>query len=164
MQKKYYIVLAGVLGLIGLDQITKKIFESILADGKIVVIKGFFQFNLSYNDGAAWGILSGNMLVFYMITLVAFGLFYILLKDVNFQTKKLYSIAVILLIAGAIGNFIDRMVYKEVIDFIDFIIFGYDFPIFNIADICLVIGMIMFGIDVLLEDVLHGKFKNRRSV
>ena len=71
MQKKYYIVLAGVLGLIGLDQITKKIFESILADGKIVVIKGFFQFNLSYNDGAAWGILSGNMLVFYMITLVA---------------------------------------------------------------------------------------------
>jgi len=164
MQKKYYIVLAGVLGLIGLDQITKKIFESILADGKIVIIKGFFQFNLSYNDGAAWGILSGNMLVFYMITLVAFGLFYILLKDVNFQTKKLYSIAVILLIAGAIGNFIDRMVYKEVIDFIDFIIFGYDFPIFNIADICLVIGMIMFGIDVLLEDVLHGKFKNRRSV
>ena len=164
MQKKYYIVLAGVLGLIGLDQITKKIFESILADGKIVVIKGFFQFNLSYNDGAAWGILSGNMLVFYMITLVAFGLFYILLKDVNFQTKKLYSIAVILLIAGAIGNFIDRMVYKEVIDFIDFIIFGYDFPIFNIADICLVIGMIMFGIDVLLEDALHGKFKNRRSV
>ena len=88
----------------------------------------------------------------------------IFLKDVNFQTKKLYSIAVILLIAGAIGNFIDRMVYKEVIDFIDFIIFGYDFPIFNIADICLVIGMIMFGIDVLLEDVLHGKFKNRRSV
>ena len=164
MQKKYYIVLAGVLGLIGLDQITKKIFESILADGKIVVIKGFFQFNLSYNDGAAWGILSGNMLVFYMITLVAFGLFYILLKDVNFQTKKLYSIAVILLIAGAIGNFIDRIAYKEVIDFIDFIIFGYDFPIFNIADICLVIGMIMFGIDVLLEDVLHGKFKNRRSV
>jgi len=164
MQKKYYIVLAGVLGLIGLDQITKKIFESILADGKIVVIKGFFQFNLSYNDGAAWGILSGNMLVFYMITLVAFGLFYILLKDVNFQTKKLYSIAVILLIAGAIGNFIDRMVYKEVIDFIDFIIFGYDFPIFNIADICLVIGMIMFGIDVLLEYVLHVKFKNRRIV
>lgn len=164
MQKKHYIILAGVLGLIGLDQLTKKIFESILTDGKIVVIKGFFQFNLSYNDGAAWGILSGNMLVFYMITLVAFGLFFILLKDVNFKTKKFYSIAVMLLIAGAIGNFIDRIVYKEVIDFIDFIIFGYDFPIFNIADICLVIGMIMFGIDVLLEDVLHGKFKNRREV
>lgn len=163
MKQKHYIMLISILGIVGLDQLTKKLFENILSDGRIEVIKGFFSFTLSYNDGAAWGILSGSMIVFYVITIAAFGVFYMMIKDVDFKNKTFYSIAVTLLIAGAIGNFIDRLVYKEVIDFLDFIIFGYDFPIFNVADICLVVGMIMFAIDVLREDVLNGYFKNKRN-
>lgn len=170
MQKKYYIIGLITTFLVALDQLTKMFFQNLLLVSEnpritdsIVVIKGFFRFSLHYNDGGAWGILSGNMGVFYVITIVAFGFFYFLTKDVDFKEKKFYSIAVVLIIAGGIGNFIDRLLFQEVIDFIDFIIFGYDFPTFNIADICLVVGMIMFAIDVLWEDVFHGKIYRRRD-
>ncbi len=168
MQKKHYIISLWVTVLVVLDQLTKLFFQHLLLISKdplqtdhIVVIKGFFQFSLHYNDGGAWGIFSGNMVMFYIITIIAFGFFYFLTKDVDFKTKKFYSISVILIIAGGIGNFIDRLLFQEVVDFLDFIIFGYDFPTFNIADICLVVGVIMFAFDVLMEDVLHGKFNRR---
>lgn len=163
MKKTITIIFISSLLLVGLDQLTKKYFESLLESESITIIKGFFKLNLSYNDGAAWGILSGNMGVFFVITIIAFGLFYYLIKDADFKSNKFYSIAVILLISGAIGNFIDRLLYGEVIDFLDFIIFGYDFPIFNIADICLVVGMIMFAIDVLKEDVFYARIKSNKS-
>lgn len=171
MKKNYLIILIGVIGLIIIDQVTKQIFQSILLiqrepfllSEQIVIIKNFFQFNLSYNDGGAWGILSGNMILFYLITILSFGLFYLLAKETDFTTKRFYSIAVMLLIGGTIGNFIDRLLFQEVIDFLDFVIFGYDFPIFNFADIFLVIGVIMFGIDVVLEDVIYGNNKRQKS-
>jgi signal peptidase II len=171
MNKKYSIISAAIVILIALDQITKHLFQNallitrtpFLQSKEIKVIDNFFQFRLSYNDGGAWGILSGNMIIFYIITIFAFGLFYLLIKDTDLKHKKFYTIAVTLLIAGAIGNFIDRLLFQEVIDFIDFIIFGYDFPIFNFADIFLVVGVIMFGADVLLEDILNGKHKSNKG-
>ena len=76
------------------------------------------------------------------------------------KDKKIYSVAVILLISGAVGNFIDRLLFKEVVDFLDFYIFGYDFPIFNVADMCLVIGLAMFAYDILIEDVIRARNKD----
>lgn len=167
MKKKYYIVGISALLWVILDQVTKLFFQNLLLvsespriTDRIDVIDGFFGFALHYNDGAAWGILSGNMVVFYIITLIAFGFFYYLMKEVDFTNKRLFSIGVILVIGGAIGNFIDRIFYQEVIDFIDFIIFGYDFPTFNIADIGLVVGTIIIAFDIIWEDVIHGKIKN----
>ena len=93
----------------------------------------------------------------------SFVLFYYLLKEIDFKEKPLYSIAITLLIAGAIGNFIDRMLLGYVVDFLDFIIFGYNFPTFNVADMALVIGVTIFAIDIFKEDIFHAKNKNRIS-
>lgn len=161
MKKQHYIILASVLLLVILDQLTKQYIVHTMDLGEhYTVIKDFFLINSHRNTGGAWGILTGQMLIFYLITLIAFVLFYYLIKEVDFDTKKIYSIAVILLMAGAIGNFIDRLLFQEVVDFLDFYIFGYDFPIFNVADICLVVGMGLFAYDILVEDVIRAKNKN----
>ena len=161
MKKKHYIILVAALLLVLLDQITKQIIVHAMNIGEhITVIKDFFLINSHRNTGGAWGILTGQMMIFYFITVVAFVLFYYLIREVDFKDKKIYSVAVILLISGAVGNFIDRLLFKEVVDFLDFYIFGYDFPIFNVADIALVVGMALFAYDILLEDVIHAKNKN----
>ena len=103
-----------------------------------------------YNNGAAWGILSGKMGFFYIITiviLIVLVLFYI--KEAKYNLFM--QVAISLLFAGALGNFIDRLVNGEVVDFVDTNIFGYDFPIFNVADSSLTIG-VLFIIIALLKD------------
>ena len=67
------------------------------------------------------------------------------------DSQMMMQIAISLLFAGALGNFIDRVRTGEVVDFVDTVIFGYDFPIFNIADASLTIGVILLVI-VLLKD------------
>ena len=161
MKKNHYIILISVLLIVILDQVTKQIIVNVMSEGEsITVIKDFFYINSHRNTGGAWGILSGQMTIFFLITLIAFVLFYYLIREVDFKEKKIYSIAVILLIAGAIGNFIDRLLFQEVVDFLDFFIFSYDFPIFNVADISLVVGMAFFAYDILKEDLFHAKIKD----
>jgi len=161
MKKKHYIILISVILLVLLDQLTKQYIVKTMDLGEYyTIINNFFLINSHRNTGGAWGILTGQMTIFYFITFVAFVLFFYLIKEVDFNLKKVYSIAVILLIAGAIGNFVDRVLFQEVVDFLDFYIFGYDFPIFNVADMCLVIGMFLFAYDILLEDVIHAKNKD----
>lgn len=159
MKKHIIIIIAVILSLVAIDQITKILIVNQLEIGEdIVVIENFFTITSHRNDGAAWGILGGNMIFFYMITIVAIGLFYYLLKDINFETQKLYASGIVLMISGGIGNFIDRILFQEVVDFIDIDLFSYTtFPIFNIADICLVVGMIIFVLDVILEEVFKWK-------
>lgn len=155
MKRNYIILSVIVLSLVALDQLTKQLIASTMNVGEsITLLEGFLSIASHRNQGGAWGIFYGEMTIFYIITIGAGVLFYFLTKDINFNTKRLYSIAIALMIAGGVGNFIDRLIFKEVIDFIDFIIFGYDFPTFNVADICLVIGVIIFAIDVLFEDVI----------
>ncbi len=161
MKKKYYIIIISVILLVILDQITKFIVIKTMTLGEtITIIEDFFLLNSHRNTGGAWGILQDQMTVFYLVTLIAFVLFYYLAKETDFKNKKVYSIAVILLIAGGLGNFIDRVLSQEVVDFLDFYIFGYDFPIFNVADMCLTIGMGLFAYDILLEEVIRDKTKD----
>lgn len=140
--KKMIWAVVIIVCCIGIDQITKVIARTYLQPkGTISVIKNFFSFTYVENKGGAWGIFGGNLWLFIIITIGALGALFYLLKDFDIQNNTLYSLSLTLIIAGAIGNFIDRIIFKYVTDFLDFYIFGYDFPVFNFADICIVIGV-----------------------
>ncbi|XMB87344.1 signal peptidase II [Mycoplasmatota bacterium WC44] len=134
-----------IVSLVILDQVTKLIvIDAIPLYTNIPIIDGFFSLSHHVNDGAAWSIFSGQMAFFYIITIAALIIFGYYFKDVDFKNNKLYSFGISIIIAGAIGNFIDRIRVQGVVDFLDFRIFGYDFPVFNVADICLTVGVTMF--------------------
>lgn len=138
--------------VIGLDQLSKWIVMTKMdLHEQIPVIDGFFYITSHRNRGAAWGILQDQMLFFYIVTvIVLIGIIYLLHKYGRYQ--KPLALALSLILGGAIGNFIDRLLHKEVVDFLDFIIFSYDYPIFNIADSALVIGVILLIILTFMEE------------
>ena len=171
MKKQLIIAAIVIVGLILIDQISKlailnhyggrEALELCYTTSAVCQIESFtvipylISFTFHFNEGGAWGLFFGQMTFFYIITLGAFVLFYFLLKDINFKSKKLYTYATVLMIGGGIGNFIDRLIHQKVTDFIrfDFI----SFPIFNFADVFLVVGVALFALDVLLEDILKWK-------
>ncbi len=141
-----------ILGVI-IDQVTKQIIiATIKISGydsmgrpipvPVEVIKGFFSITYVENTGGGWSIMAGKLWFFYIITVIALFAFGYFMKDFDLKVYPLYSFSLILLISGTLGNFIDRILKKYVVDFLDFIIFGYDFPTFNFADICLTLGVI----------------------
>lgn len=144
-----------ILAVVALDQITKYAIEAQLSLGQsIEIIKGFFSLTYARNTGAAWSILTGQMTFFYIVSVIALVVMtYFLLK--TDKKENLQRIALALLIAGTLGNFIDRLMFQYVRDFLDFIIIGYDFPIFNVADISLNVAI---GL-LILEAILEGRGK-----
>ena len=105
------------------------------------IIMNFFSITKIYNDGASWNLLAGHRIILILISIVMLGiLFY-------YQSKFLLNernvLAFGLLYSGILGNLIDRIFYGYVIDFLDLTIFGYDFPVFNFADICIVLGIFL---------------------
>ncbi|UXR77595.1 MULTISPECIES: signal peptidase II [unclassified Staphylococcus] len=160
MKRQYYIGLSLIIFFIVViaDQLTKWVIATQMTIGESFnVIPHFLNITSHRNDGAAWGILSGQMFFFYLITIViiiALIIFYI--KEA--QNHMTMQVAITLLLAGAMGNFIDRVLNGEVVDFVDTVIFGYDFPIFNIADASLTIGVAILVI-LLLTDKTNDKRK-----
>jgi len=145
--KKYEIL--TLFGILVLDQITKIWIETTMYLGEsIEVIKDFFYITFVQNTGAAWSILEGQMWFFYVITAVALGAMFYFFKDTK-ENEWWLRLALILLIAGTLGNFIDRLTLQYVRDFLDFVIFGYDFPVFNVADISLCVGVGMVALETL---------------
>ena len=145
-----YYILAIIVILV--DQWTKWIVDKKMeVYESIPIIENFFYFTSHRNKGAAWGILQGHMTFFYIITVVVIvGIIYYMQKHA--KDNRLLAISLSLLLGGAIGNFIDRLVRKEVVDFLDFIIINYDFPIFNVADSALTIGVILILIVTFLDE------------
>lgn len=153
----YYII---AIGVVLLDQVTKWLIVKNFSLGEsIKVIEDFFYITSHRNRGAAWGILQGQMWLFYVITvIVIIGIIYYIQKEV--KGKMLLGISLGLMLGGAIGNFIDRVFRKEVVDFIQTFIFSYDFPIFNIADSALVIGVTLMMVQMLREERREAKEKS----
>ncbi|TYS16354.1 lipoprotein signal peptidase [Rossellomorea vietnamensis] len=152
----YYLI---ALVVVALDQLTKWLVVRNMTEGQsITVIENLFYITSHRNQGAAWGILQGQMWFFYIITIgVIIGIVYYLEKQA--KGNKLFSLSLALLLGGAIGNFIDRLFRKEVVDFLNTYIFQYDFPIFNIADAALTIGVGMMVITMLLDERREKKEK-----
>lgn len=124
------------------DQIIKYIVINNMSLYKsIEIIPNFFNITYVENIGAAFSILSGNVLFLILISLLAIILIYIFLIK-NKKLNKLQIIMYSLLIGGIIGNLVDRIFRGFVVDYLDFSIFGYNFPIFNFADVCIVLSAI----------------------
>lgn len=138
---KYWIVTLIVLIGFVIDRITKVIaINNLKPIGHKEVIRGFFSFTYTQNTGGGWGMFSGHMWLFYITTIIAIGVFIYFMKETNMKEKPLFSIGLALMFAGCLGNFYDRIFQGYVVDFLDIYIFGYDFPIFNFADMCLTCG------------------------
>ena len=108
----------------------------------IKIIPNFFNIMYVRNTGAAFSIMENSRVLFIVIGMVAIYLiwrFFIKDKQLNNYYIVIYS----MLIAGIIGNMIDRILYGYVIDYLSFNIFGYSFPIFNLADTFIVVSIIM---------------------
>lgn len=153
MKKKVY-VLSLIFFLI--DLISKLIILKIENILPITVIKNFFYLNKVTNEGAAFSSFTGYQIILILIAILV--LIYIhksVLKDIK---TNLGAISISLLVGGILGNLFDRIVYNKVIDFLSFNIFGYMFPIFNIADTFICIGVLL-----LLIDYIRGEKNETRS-
>lgn len=136
-----------------IDQITKLIIKNTInLHSSIILIKNFFSLTYVKNYGAAWSILSGSRIFLIIIAIASLFLIYnYFIKDKNLS--KLEIITYGLLIGGIIGNLIDRIVFGYVIDFFDFLIFNYNFPVFNFADIFIVVSAGLIIIDTVRGEV-----------
>ncbi len=145
--------------LILMDQISKYIIVKTMNIGEsISVIGEVLQITSHRNYGAAWGMLQNQMIFFYIITIIVLiALIYFYYKEA--ADNLLMQCGLMLIFAGAIGNFIDRLFRGNVVDFIDTKIISYDFPIFNVADSCLTIGVFILLYELLFnqkEEKPHG--------
>lgn len=128
----------GVLALTGIDQLTKWLAVTYLQGQPIVLIDGVLELRYSENDGAAWGMFSGARWPLIVFTILLMALVVGLLLSRRFRSYKLAGIAGCLILAGGLGNLIDRVFRGFVVDFV--YVRLIDFPIFNVADCCVVIG------------------------
>lgn len=148
MKMIYYVI---ALFVIAIDQISKWLIVKNMELGtSIPIIDNVLYITSHRNRGAAWGILENKMWFFYIITVV-FVVFIVMYMKKYAKTDKLLGISLGLILGGAIGNFIDRVFRQEVVDFIHVYIFSYNYPVFNIADSALCIGVVLIIIQTLLE-------------
>lgn len=129
-----------------LDQITKYIVVKNIDVGEMIpVIDKFFYLTLHMNSGAAWGVLKNGRVFFLIIVpIISAFVIYYLFK----HKEKFLRFSLALILAGAVGNYIDRLLAGEVTDFLLFYIGTYPFPIFNVADIAVTCGTIAMAIYV----------------
>jgi len=136
------------------DQLTKFAAVQFLAIGKAIAVTPFFNLVLVYNSGAAFSFLSDaagwQRALFIAIALIASAWIVYLLRKYSHQ--RLFALALSLVLAGAVGNVIDRILIGAVIDFLDFHALGYHWPAFNVAD-----SAITCGAALLIWDALRPK-------
>lgn len=142
MKKRIYLVsfICFVIDLVS------KLF--VLNNDKVItVIPNFFNIVLVKNTGAAFSSFEGFTYIFVlMAVLVLVYLFkYVFSNTLSFLEELSYS----LLIGGIVGNLFDRIVYHGVIDFLSFSMFGYDFPVFNMADVFICVGVLLMIINMI---------------
>ena len=154
--KKFYGI---ALIIVLVDQLTKwLVLKNMELGERIAIWDPWFGLLSHRNRGAAWGMLEGQMWLFFIVTVVVIaGIIYMNHKEAKGNPFLQVSLAVLL--GGAIGNFIDRMLLGEVVDFVDILIpvINYHFPIFNVADMALTFGVILIFIAMLLDSVKEKK-------
>ena len=144
MKKK---ILIFSIVFLAVDQISKIILDKILILGKsISIFEKFLYITKAYNDGISFSMLTGHRWLIILISIFVMLFLYFYMGC--FKESKRNIIAFSLVYGGLFGNLIDRIVHGYVIDFIDFYVLNYNYPIFNLADsfICIGILMILYAI------------------
>ena len=141
--------LVSILILVFLDQITKYFAVELLQNkSDFILIPGVLQFHYLENTGAAFSILEGKQLFFSIITpILILALLYVLFKMPASTKYTALNCIIVFVIAGAVGNYIDRIINHYVVDFIYFSLIN--FPVFNIADCYVTVSIILFFILIL---------------
>lgn len=132
-----------IVALIILDQASKYLAVNILKDkSDIILIKGIFQLHYLENTGAAFSMLEGKQIFFAILTPILVTILFFILYRLPFNKKYLpLQYIIIFIIAGAIGNYIDRILNHYVVDFLYFSLIN--FPVFNVADIYVTCSVIL---------------------
>ena len=162
------------------DQVTKYLAETLINEFQTIeAIPYVLDLTLVYNKGAAWGFLSNNTWVLVIISfigMIALGWF---AYQNDWKTKKIYSLGITMAFAGCVGNLIDRfmsivpalakirpgvvdMISLEPLNALSRLFSGSDFPVFNVADSFLVVGVILISIDIIFFEEKRNK-KNEVS-
>ncbi len=148
MKKK---ILLLSLIFLSIDIVTKLLIDEYfnLMETKII-IANFFALTKVYNNGASWNILAGYRYLIIIFTIIIF--IALIFYQKKFKLNKRNILAFSLVYSGIIGNLIDRIFKGYVIDFFDFTIFGYNYPVFNFADIWIVVGIFLIIIAILKKE------------
>lgn len=159
MSKKVYII---ALTLFIIDQLSKSLISTYLKlNESILIIKDFFYIRYINNTGASFGMLSNSRILLIILSIIAI---IIILRYMNsFNKNKINMIGFGLVLGGILGNLSDRILFGYVKDFLDFVIFNYNFPVFNLADIFIVIGVIILIISIIRGEDKNGSKSNRRK-
>lgn len=156
MNKKTYVIAIFILLF---DQISKSLMEIYFKlNESFIIIKDFFSITVAHNTGGAWSILNNHSYLFIIFSVIAL----IILIRFMFQFKNNLrnNIAFACTVAGIMSNLADRLFLGYVRDFLDFTIFRYDYPIFNIADIAIVVGVLLLIVAIFKgEDKKYGNSK-----
>jgi len=145
-------IISLILILVSLDQLTKFFAVKYLTVENEYILKiPFIRFYLTYNTGAALGILQGHGVLLTIIKTIAFSVFgFLLYRDGDLVNNAIYTISLIYLISGTLGNLTCRLIRRKVVDFLMLSFNRFSTPIFNLADLYVLIGLITFIITQLL--------------
>lgn len=145
MQRWLWLSLAVVV----LDQISKQLVESSLLVYETVPILPYFNLTLAYNEGAAFSFLSDQggwqRWFFTLVAVVVVVILAVWLKRLHHE--RLLAAALSLVIGGAFGNLLDRLLFGHVIDFLDFYYGAHHWPAFNVADMAITLGVALMFVD-----------------
>lgn len=169
-----FIIIPVILltALVALDQISKYLavkyigINNSITNKPITVIENFFYLSCSTNPGAGFSFLADKewgQLLFKIITPVALTAFIWFYYFAVRKSYKWLTYSIVGIIAGTIGNYMDRLINSEVVDFLSFQFGSYYFPTFNVADICLTVGVIMIIVHFLFLDE-NAIFKKKQTV
>ena len=143
-----------------LDQLIKLIVTTNMEmHQEIKIIPKFFSLYYLKNTGAAFSILGNKTLFLILISIICL----IVIKKYIKKLKRVNNLTIIslgVLTGGIIGNLFDRIFYQSVIDYLSFNIFGYGFPVFNLADIGITVGAFLLIIDLITEEKEKKNSKN----
>lgn len=155
---------SGIIALVIFifDQLIKIIIDESFYYGILKpVIPNLFYVTKVYNDGAAWSTFGGERYLLIGISIVA--LIFLFFYQREFQDNKKNALAFGLIYGGLLGNLLDRIRLGYVIDYLKVYIGSYEFPIFNLADVSIVLGFIMLIIAIFKGEDKYGSNHHRRS-